>query len=100
MPKIIVLNCHKVSRTDNPDDDLESILGYLTEGSEQLATRQNSIFRLRLQNWAATELIRQYRTKIRHGSYYHWFGSCPDVDVVLCRCYREILRHTITMVIL
>ena len=32
LPKIIVSNGHKVSRIDNPDDDLESILGYLTEG--------------------------------------------------------------------
>lgn len=32
LPKVIVSNGHKVSRIDNPDDDLESILGYLTEG--------------------------------------------------------------------
>ena len=32
LPKIIVSNGHNVSRIDNPDDDLESILGYLTEG--------------------------------------------------------------------
>ena len=32
LPKIIVENGHKVSSIDNPDDDLASILGYLTSG--------------------------------------------------------------------
>jgi hypothetical protein len=32
LPRIIVDNNHKVSTIDNPDDDLASILGYLTSG--------------------------------------------------------------------
>ena len=33
LPRIIVENNHKVRVIDNPDDDLESILGYLTGGA-------------------------------------------------------------------
>ena len=33
LPRIIVENNHKVSTIDNPDDDLASILNYLTSGS-------------------------------------------------------------------
>ncbi|RJU92220.1 MAG: hypothetical protein DWC08_04805 [Candidatus Poseidoniales archaeon] len=32
LPRIIVENNHKVTTIDNPDDDLASILGYLTSG--------------------------------------------------------------------
>ena len=33
LPKAIIEGGHKVTSIDNPDDDLESILGYLTSGS-------------------------------------------------------------------
>jgi len=32
LPRIIVENDHKITSIDNPDDDLASILGYLTSG--------------------------------------------------------------------
>ena len=32
LPKVIVDHAHKVHTIDNPDDDLASILGYLTNG--------------------------------------------------------------------